>query len=102
MNKLPNVPKPCGGKTPCPFKKDCMNGWLGEKRATEIAYSESFTCHKNNELQCAGHMLLKKEENQFYALAMRFKKLGMKTNLVLSGEETIFQTVKQFIDHHKN
>lgn len=90
---LPNCKKPCNN---CPFRKDALKGWLGSKRMESILQSSSFTCHKTNkELQCAGHMLIKKEENEFYLLA---NKLGY--DLQLKGEDLIFETEEDCIAHH--
>ena len=60
--------KPC---SQCPFRKDTMKGWLGSDRIAEILKADSFVCHKKTELQCAGHMLLKKQENTFIQIAER-------------------------------
>ncbi|MFT6904952.1 MAG: hypothetical protein ACJAS1_001606 [Oleiphilaceae bacterium] len=92
MNRLPNVKQPCNM---CPFRKDSLEGWLGEDRMTEICSSESFVCHKNNDLQCAGHMLLKDQDNSFVRLASR---LNMDTGL--NGRELVFDTEDDCIGHH--
>lgn len=88
--KLPHVRKPCKD---CPFRKDCMKGWLN--RMPEILEADSFVCHKNTDLQCAGHMLLKGEANAFVRLAGRFGFI-----LPLKGRELVFDTEKDCIDHH--
>lgn len=100
--KLPNVKKPCKN---CPFRKDSQKGWLGKERAEEISKAETFVCHKtvdyteennqDNRLQCAGFMIMKKEESLFYTLAKR-----LKIKLELTGEELIFKSKKEFIKHH--
>lgn len=100
--KLPNVKKPCAN---CPFRKDCRKGWLGKNRSEGIAEQESFVCHKtvdyseedNQEQrkQCAGFMLMKKEESVFYRTAKIF---GM--YLGLKGEELVFESKQDFINHH--
>lgn len=95
MKKLPALTKPCKG---CPFRIDCLKGWLGKARAEEISEAESFTCHKTeepNRLQCAGHMLLLEEENGFVKLARR-----LQHPLVLTGRKTVFKTKEDFIKHH--
>jgi len=91
---LPNVKKPC---SQCPFRKDSLPGWLGEKRAAEIAASSAFTCHKTNKprLQCAGHMLMLGNKNDFVRLARR---LG--APVVLTGRELVFESSELFIKHH--
>lgn len=92
---LPNMKQPCKD---CPFRKDSQQGWLGSERMTEILSQKSFTCHKTNkELQCAGHLIIKKDENDFYKLAER-----MSLDLGLKGHELIFETEKECIEHHGN
>ena len=91
--KLPHCTKPCGE---CPFRADSMEGWLGEDRMRGILEQGSFTCHKTNKgLQCAGHMIIRGEQNDFVALAN-----GMGIDLDLSGQELIFQNESDLIAHH--
>jgi hypothetical protein len=63
---------------------------------SEIFDADSFVCHKNTELQCAGHMLIKGQENSFVRLAAR---LGLDTGL--TGKELVFESKNQCIEHHK-
>lgn len=63
----------------------------------EILKHDVFTCHKKRHLQCAGHMLIKGEENTFVQLAHR---LGFP--LELSGRELIFDTKEQCLEHHRD
>lgn len=84
--------KPCRD---CPFRKDCLKGWLGKERMEEILNHDSFVCHKKNDLQCAGHILINEDDNLFYRLA---KKLNIK--LELSGSQLVFENKKDCIDHH--
>jgi hypothetical protein len=73
-----------------------MKGWLGKDRMSDILQQGSFTCHKTNKgLQCAGHMIIKGEQNDFVRLAN-----GMGINLDLSGQELIFQNEAYLIAHH--
>lgn len=60
--RLPNMKTPCQD---CPFRKDAVKGWLGADRMRDILAAESFVCHKETDMQCAGHMLVKGEENAF-------------------------------------
>lgn len=90
--RLPNVKQPCRD---CPFRKDSLKGWLGKERMTEILEARSFVCHKNNELQCAGHMLIKGQENDFVRLADR---LRLPTGL--NGREQVFESPSECITHH--
>ena len=95
---LPNMQKPC---SQCPFKKDTLEGWLGEDRIKKILNQESFVCHKtinkdiNYRRQCAGHMIIKKDSNTFYRLAS-FNNL-----LNLEGHELVFDNEEDCINHHK-
>lgn len=89
---LPYCTHPC---PQCPFRKDTLKGWLGRERMNEILSAKSFVCHKSPSLQCAGHMILKKDENAFCALA----KL-LKIDLPMKGADLIFDTEKDCVDHH--
>jgi len=64
---------------------------------TEILESSSFTCHKDNSLQCAGHMIIKGEENDFVKLANR-----LRLDTKISGRELVFKTKEECINHHTN
>jgi len=95
--KLPNMKKPCKD---CPFIVDSMEAWLGEDRIKEILSQDSFICHKTikkgvERLQCAGHMIIKKEDNVFYRTASI-----MGIDLRLSGSEKVFDNEKECIKHH--
>lgn len=90
--KIPCVKKPCKD---CPFRKDSLEGWLGEERATQIAESPSFVCHKNTDLQCAGHMIMRGHSNNFVRMAARFG-----VDLRLKGQILVFDDTQDFIDHH--
>ena len=94
MPKLPNMPKPCRD---CPFKKDAKKGWLGAPRMREILLAESFVCHKKNDHQCAGHMLIKGSDNGFVRLA---EHLNIPLNL--AGAELVFESDTACIEHHRN
>lgn len=92
MNDLPYMKAPCAQ---CPFKKSAREGWLGADRMKEILDADSFTCHKNADKQCAGHMIIKGDANTFVDLANR---LGFK--LTLKGSDMIFSTEAACIAHH--
>lgn len=72
-----------------------MEGWLGEDRAKEIAEAQSFVCHKNTSLQCAGHMIICRHHNEFVRTATR-----LNVDLGLKGDVLVFDNVQDFIDHH--
>lgn len=92
MSSLPNVKSPCKD---CPFRKDSMKGWLGKDRMESILNSGAFTCHKKRHLQCAGFMLVKGGESDFIQLAER-----LNMPLELSGEELVFDSKEECIEHH--
>lgn len=82
---------PCGQ---CPFRKDCLKGWLGAERAEEIANETSFVCHKDHSRQCSGSMQLNPMNT--------FAQIGERMGLVeLKGREKIFDTKQDMINHHK-
>ena len=93
-----HVKKPCKN---CPFRKDTLKGWLGKERAKEIVHSDTFVCHKTTNKkqedfkQCAGHILLNKEDNSMYRVSKQF---GI--DLEMKGEETVFESKEDFIKHH--
>jgi hypothetical protein len=91
--KLPHMKSPCPD---CPMAKDCLKGWLGSERMEEILTAGTFVCHKRNDLQCAGHMLMRGEDNEFVELAGRFK-----MELPLTGQERVFDTMAECIKHHR-
>jgi len=57
----------------------------------------SFVCHKDTTKQCAGHMLIRGDKNEFITLS---KSLNLPLNL--SGEELVFDDEESCIEHHKN
>ena len=97
---LPYLHRPCNQ---CPFTTDCQKGWLKASRVKRITESNSFVCHKTTQLdkterrQCAGHMLLLKQNNAFNRLA---DQLGIE--LALSGIERVFTSISAMIKHHAN
>ena len=90
--KIPCVKKPCKD---CPFRKDSLEGWLGSERMIGILDTDSFVCHKNTDLQCAGHMLIKGDENIFVKTANE-----MTIDLKLKGRELVFVNKATCIEHH--
>lgn len=94
MPKLPNMNRPCRD---CPFRKDSKKGWLGEPRMRGILATESFVCHKKNDHQCAGHMLIRGNKNGFVRLA---EQLDMTLNL--AGAEQVFDSEAACIEHHRH
>ena len=89
---LPHMKRPCEN---CPFTTYSMEGWLGKARMEEILASPTFVCHKRNDLQCAGHMIIKGDENDFVQLAGR-----LNMPLKLTRLEFVFETMQQCVEHH--
>lgn len=115
--------RPCKN---CPFRVDCLPGWLGRERATEIADALlderpglTFACHettefteddegealytpKGGEQHCAGAMVLVDREgvaNQMLQIAERFDLRNPET-IVTTSEALVFTDRDAFIDHH--
>lgn len=92
--KLPYIKRPCKD---CPMRKDSLEGWLGEERMKEIMESDTFVCHKQTDMQCAGHMLMRGDKNIFVATAK-----AMNIPLDLKGKELCFDSKESCVKHHKN
>lgn len=92
MSKLPHMKKPCAN---CPFRKDTLKGWLGRDRMKDILSADSFVCHKKTDMQCAGHMLVKGEENAFVRLARQ-----LRIPLDMKGLDQVFKNENACIEHH--
>lgn len=126
-NDFFRVKKPCRS---CPFRKDVLKGWLGSPRAASIIkdlQEKSFSCHKTvdhdahelddfgdvpekrdiaGEAFCAGAIILqeKEYENRSGGIGRPLQlgeRLGLYKKDEYSGQELIFDTAKQFIEHHK-
>lgn len=93
-SSFPHMPAPCSD---CPFRKDSLKGWLGSQRMADILAAGSFVCHKHNELQCAGHMIIKGEDNLFIKAAQI-----LDVNLNLKGQRLVFKLQDDCIWHHSH
>ena len=113
-----DLTQPCSA---CPFRKDCLPGWLGEEKATGLVSDvilgdNSFACHqtvnyewqggeyrnKGNEQFCAGAATLESKVNKAGNLALRFGRLAMGFRYEqLKNTELVFDTVEDFVKHHK-
>lgn len=93
--------------TTLPYRKSCCGACpflnlpkhlpcLGEQRAKEILEAESFVCHKNNSLQCAGHMMLMKKKNVFVRMAS-----VLALPLELKDNKFLVKSEEEFINLHK-
>lgn len=113
-----DLKKPCAD---CPFRTDCIPGWLGQARAEEIADAllgppgKTFACHKttrhgdegqheqhSGEQHCAGALLLVEAvgfPNQMLQVAER---LGVRDPAVLdrSAARLVFEDRESFMRHH--
>lgn len=94
MTSLPHCKAPCSG---CPFRQDSLKGWLGAERMQRILQIDNFVCHEKTHLQCAGHMLMRGQDNTFVQIATR-----LNLPLALSGRELLFDTPEQCVAHHSN
>ena len=85
--------KPC---SECPFRKNCTPGWLGAERVAGILDSENFTCHKTEDLQCAGHILVSPDRNMANRewLAFTGKPLPVR------GRDLVFESGEAMKEHH--
>lgn len=90
--RLPHCTHPCKD---CPYRKDTQKGWLSH-RIEELLGAKSFVCHKNNNLQCAGHMIINGTDNEYVELANK-----LQLDLGLRGKELIFDNKQDCINHHK-
>jgi hypothetical protein len=106
--------KPCGDM--CPFRTDCLEGWLGEDRATEIADSlvrSEFPCHKTTEFDedgdsinskkekhCAGALIMLEKMEQPSQMMRICERLGMYDASKLDMSQPIFNSTEEFIEHH--
>lgn len=105
----------------CPFRKDCLPEWLGERRAEEIAESllgrpgATFPCHettqhddegdhvqREDEQHCAGALLLVEADgapNQMLQIAER---LGIRDPDLLDPDAAalVFPDREAFVKHH--
>ncbi len=91
-DKLPHITSPCGQ---CPFRKDSLAGWLSNGRMESILKQDSFVCHKRNDKQCAGFMLVQGVQSTYVQIAGR---MGLDLNL--QGHDLVFDSKSACIEHH--
>lgn len=106
----------------CPFRTDCMEGWLGRGRAREIAQSllvadQPFPCHRTTkwdedgeggpepvpdprDQHCAGALLVMEAEGAAPQLARIAGRLGMYDPDRLDTRAPTFGSMREFIAHH--
>ena len=78
----------------CPFKKDSLNGWLGEARAREIVHSitaqqGTFSCHKTTEYDDETGDNRETDSSQHCAGAMIFLEYLEKPNQLMRISERL-------------
>ena len=99
-SRPPHQVTPCKS---CPFRKDCTRGWIGVERMEQILADNCFVCHETTNssskgrLQCAGHMIIKGDQNAFVFYA---KSAGIPLNL--RGKSLVFDSREDCVSHHKN
>lgn len=110
----PFILKPCDN---CPFRKDCVDGWLTEGRAKEIINSiavkkEAFVCHKTYSNKnskkvitqkskgCAGAAMLLLKNNTLNTPLQIAIKLNLTAPEQFSGTNMVFDTYEEFISRH--
>jgi hypothetical protein len=79
----------------CPFSKHNTKVILTTERLKQILKEQSFTCHKKRDLQCAGHMLINRMDNEFYRMAKI-----MRYELQLEGHQEVFKSHDECIQYH--
>lgn len=92
----------------CPFRTNCMGGWLGRERAQGIANAldegSSFTCHNTrgkNSQQCAGALIMLKRAHGGFSGALSVAcALGLLRYQDLDLDAPIFDSLEAFVQHH--
>lgn len=93
MLNLPCQKQPC---VECPFREQTPLAPLGEQLTKHLLDQRSFLCHMRAERQCAGHMLLCADTNEFVATA---KLLGIQ--LALRNQPGVFATKEDCLHDHQ-
>lgn len=100
----------------CPFRTDCMEGWLSRARAAEIAHSitvdqATFACHETTEAggsdgpeqHCAGALLVLENSGEPPGQLARIAgRLGKFDPDQLGQDAPVFPSLAAFIDHHSD
>jgi hypothetical protein len=101
--------RPCAN---CPFREDCLRGWLGRERAGEIADTlrddRTFACHKTTraggssgpEQHCAGALIVLEREGMIPQLARIAGRLGFYDPDALDPDAPVFDSLDDFVEHH--
>lgn len=111
-----DLKKPCAK---CPFRTDCPKGWLGKRRAQQIASSiveqqGTFACHETTEhdddtgehvrtegeQHCAGALIMLERIGRPNQMMRLCERLGMYDRTKLDMDAPVFDTPTQFVKHH--
>jgi hypothetical protein len=113
-----NLTRPCSD---CPFLTTCAHGWLGRKRAAEIADAmmvrdETFACHKtvtydddgnsvrgcgkHSENHCAGALIFMEIQGMANQLTRIVERLGLYDRRKLDMAAPVFGNREEFVRHH--
>ncbi len=112
-----DLTQPC---SECPFRTDCLQGWLGKSRAAEIADSikngSTFPCHKTTEFDdegesigvgeqhCAGALILLDKSVPNGTGSSNILRIAMRLRIFdpdkLKIDAPVFATFEEFVDHH--
>lgn len=110
-----DLTQPCVG---CPFRTDCLEGWLGGPRIVEIldsitTHDAPFACHKTTEFDDDGDVIPSRKEQHCAGatillerldrpnMAMRFSKwAGLYDPTRLRMDSPVFRTPQAMIRHH--
>lgn len=103
----------------CPFRRDCLRGWLGEARAGEIAGSlgwdgGTFQCHETtdwdeemgepsrdeNTQHCAGALIVMERTETPSQMVRIAERLGLYDRRRLDMEAPVFGSFEEFVEHH--
>ena len=102
----------------CPFRTDCLKGWLTESRADEIVNSimdmqQSFPCHETTDendegtvietkksQHCAGAMILLEKLERPNQMMRISERLGFYDRHKLDMNSPVFDDGNEFIEHH--
>ena len=97
--------KPCAT---CPFRTDCLPGWLGHKRANEVAEGlnggNTFQCHCTlgaAPQPCAGALIVLRADQGGFSGALSVAcAMGWLDYNALDAEAPVFASLEAFIEHH--
>lgn len=106
--------RPCSH---CPFRTDCLKGWLGKWRAKELAdaivlQQQTFSCHETSggreddgvrgpdEQHCAGAAILLERLERPNQIMRIFERFGLYDRTKLDMDSPVFPSVAAFVKHH--